>query len=301
MSAPAVRPLPFSFPLRVRMSDSASARMHFAELMSAPAREVSLAEAALTFACDATPSLDVAAYLARLDALADTLRRRLRPDISAADKIVALNRYLFDELGFAANAQAYYDPRNNYLNEVLDRRLGIPITLCVVYLELGRRLGLALEGVSFPGHFLVKCPLKEGTVVLDPYRKGVSLGVEDLYRRLKAMGGGGAGARRPPVATLLATATPRQIVVRMLRNLQGIFLEAKAWREALWVLDYLLIAEPAHAEGYRDRAAVYQQLECCRAALADYERYLARAAGAEDALDVRARIAELKRAAARLN
>lgn len=281
------------------MSGAASAHAHFAELMARPEREVPLAEAALTFAREAYPELDVWAYLARFDTMAETLRRRLRPDISAADKIVALNRYLFEETGFAANAQDYYDPRNSYLNEVLDRRLGIPITLCVVYLELGRRLGLALEGVSFPGHFLVKCPLKEGTVVLDPYQKGASLGVDDLYARLKAMQGG-RGAK-PPVATLLATATSRQIVMRMLRNLQGIHLEAKAWREALWVLDYLLTAEPAHVEGYRERAVVYQHLECCRAALADYEVYLARAAGAEDALDIRARITELKRAASRLN
>jgi len=278
----------------------ADARTRFAKLMSRPEREVPLAEAALTFAREACPVLDVEFYLARLDTLADTLQRRLRPDISAADKIVALNRYLFDETGFTANAQSYYDPRNSYLNEVLDRRLGIPITLCVVYLEVGRRLGLALEGVAFPGHFLVKCPLKEGTVVLDPYAKGASLGVDDLYRRLKAMRIGGAGAK-PPVSALLAAATPRQMVVRMLRNLQSIYLEAKAWREALWVLDYLLIAEPARTQAYRERAAVYQELECCRAALADYERYLARAAGPADAAEVRARIAELKRAAARLN
>ncbi|MGH8619382.1 MAG: SirB1 family protein [Burkholderiales bacterium] len=282
------------------MSASASARARFDELLARSDRDLPLAETALTFAREAYPALDVALYVAQLDVLAETLRRRLRPDITAADKIVALNRYLFDEVGFKANAQNYYDPRNSYLNEVLDRRLGIPITLSVVYLELGRRLGLALEGVSFPGHFLVKCPLKEGTVVLDPYQKGASLGVDDLQRRLRAARGGGAGGK-PPVKALLATATARMIVVRMLRNLQGIHLEAKAWREALWVLDYLLVAEPARAEGYRERAAVYLELECCRAALADYEAYLTRATAAEDAAEVRARIAELKRAAARLN
>ena len=282
------------------MSGAADARARFTALLAQPAENVPLAEAALTFAREAYPVLDVEAYLARLDALADTLRRRLRPDMVAADKIVALNRYLFDEAGFAASAQDYYDPRNSYLNEVLDRRRGIPITLSVVYLELGRRLGLTLEGVSFPGHFLVKCPLKEGTVVLDPFQKGASLGVNDLRERLRAVQGSGAAAR-PPVAALLAAATPRQIVVRMLRNLQAIHLQAKAWREALWVLDYLLIAEPASVEVYRERAAVYLELECCRAALADYEIYLARAPGADDAAEVRARIAELKRAAARLN
>jgi regulator of sirC expression with transglutaminase-like and TPR domain len=177
--------------------------------------------------------------------------------------------------------------------------MGIPITLSVVYLEIGRRLGLALDGVSFPGHFLVKCALKEGTVVIDPYLKGASLGVDDLTKRLRALQGG--SMPRPPVAELLAAATSREIIVRMLRNLKVIHLEAKAWREALWTIDYQLIAAPDTVEAYRERGSVYLQLECFRAALADFEQYLSLAANAEDAADIRIRVAELKSVAARLN
>jgi regulator of sirC expression with transglutaminase-like and TPR domain len=279
--------------------DEPAARERFRSLLARPDAEVPLAECALTFAAEACPGLDIAAYLARLDALAEALRRRHRPDMSAADTIVVLNRYLFDELGFAANAQDYYDPRNSYLNEVLDRRIGIPITLSVVYLEIGRRLGLALDGVSFPGHFLVKCALKEGTVVIDPYLKGASLGVDDLTKRLRALQGG--AVQRPPVSALLAAASSREIIVRMLRNLKVIHLEAKAWREALWTLDYQLIAAPGAVEAYRERGNVYLEMECFRAALGDFEHYLKLAADAEDAAEIRIRVAELKRVAARLN
>jgi regulator of sirC expression with transglutaminase-like and TPR domain len=279
--------------------DESAARERFRSLLARPDDEVPLAECALTFAAEARPGLDVAAYLAQLDALAEALRRRHRPDMSVADTIVVLNRYLFDELGFAANAQDYYDPRNSYLNEVLDRRIGIPITLSVVYLEIGRRLGLVLDGVSFPGHFLVKCALKEGTVVIDPYLKGASLGIDDLTKRLRALQGG--SAPRPPVSALLAAASSREIIVRMLRNLKVIHLEAKAWREALWALDYQLIAAPEAVEAYRERGNVYLEMECFRAALGDFEQYLKLAADADDAAEIRIRVAELKSVAARLN
>jgi regulator of sirC expression with transglutaminase-like and TPR domain len=129
---------------------------------------INLAEAALLIAAEEYRELDVADYLAQLDDFAATLKRRLRADISQADSIIALNRYLFDELGFAGDAANYYDARNSFLNEVLDRKRGIPITLAIVYIEMGRRIGLPVQGVAFPAHFLVKCPLRDGTVILDP-------------------------------------------------------------------------------------------------------------------------------------
>src|SRR5882672_1206516 len=160
------------------------------EIVTGPEEDIGLAEAALLIAAPEYPGLDIPAYLARLSEMAATLKRRLREDISPTETPIALNRYLFDELGFGGNTGDYYDPRNSFLNEVLDRRLGIPITLSLVHIEVGRRIGLALHGVSFPGHFLVKCITRNGAVVLDPYAHGASLSLEDLQERLKVLRGG---------------------------------------------------------------------------------------------------------------
>ena len=153
--------------------------------------DVSLAEGALWIAASEYPGLAIDDYLACLHDMAAKLRGRLRADIATADKLMALNRYLFDELGFSGNSDDFYDPRNSFLNEVIERRVGIPITLGVVYIEIGRRIGLGLHGVSFPGHFLVKCALRDGIVVLDPYSRGVSLDADELQQRLRAAGSPG--------------------------------------------------------------------------------------------------------------
>jgi regulator of sirC expression with transglutaminase-like and TPR domain len=137
-------------------------------IAAAAPQNVSLAEGALLIAAEEYVDLDIDDYLRRIDEMGATLHRRLRSDISATEALLALNRYVFEELGFSGNAQDYYDPRNSFLNEVVDRRLGIPITLAVLYIEIGRRIGLSLHGVSFPSHFLVKCALRDGAVILDP-------------------------------------------------------------------------------------------------------------------------------------
>src|SRR5262245_30254210 len=124
------------------------------DIAERPEQDIELAEAALAIAAEEYRGLDIPHYLARIDEMAGALRQRLRRDIGVTDTIIALNHYLFEELGFAGNAADYYDPRNSYLNDVLDRKLGIPITLSIVYMEVGQRVGLALRGVSFPGHFL---------------------------------------------------------------------------------------------------------------------------------------------------
>ncbi len=129
------------------------------QMVAGPDEAINLAEAALWIACLEYPALDVAAYLDCIADMAEVLKKRLRPDISAADTIVMLNRYLFDELGFSGNTADYHDPRNSFLNEVLDRTRGIPITLAILYIEIGRRVGLPLHGVSFPGHFLEMLPV----------------------------------------------------------------------------------------------------------------------------------------------
>src|SRR4029079_14604952 len=150
------------------------------ERLAARADETGLAEGALLIAAEEYDNLDVGDYLRRVDAMGTTLRQRPREDISTSDALVALNRYVFEELGFSGNADDYYDPRNSYLNDVIDRKLGIPITLSVVYMEVGRRVGLPLEGVSFPGHFLVRVQVRGGVLVLDPFAGGLPQSEADL-------------------------------------------------------------------------------------------------------------------------
>ncbi|MGH8652256.1 MAG: SirB1 family protein [Gammaproteobacteria bacterium] len=145
---------------------------------------INLAEAALLFAQSEYPELRVDTYLSRLDEMAAVVKKRLVPGASLASVIFKLNRFLFEEQGFAANIDEYYDPRNSFLNEVLERKTGIPISLSMIYIEIGQRIGLPLTGVLFPGHFLVKLSIDGGDIVLDPFAGGRSLSEQDLLCHL---------------------------------------------------------------------------------------------------------------------
>lgn len=270
------------------------------DILDAPRGEINLAEAALVIARDEYPELDVAAYLQRIDALAQTLRSRLRADISPADTLAMLNNYMFEELGFAGNSDDYYDPRNSYLNDVIDRKLGIPITLSVLYIEVGRRLGLPLSGISFPGHFLVKCSLRNGAIVVDTYAKGASLGIKDLQKRLRVLIGG-MDVTPEAVMRMLTAAQPAEIVARMLKNLKAIHAERDDKTRALTAMTRVLDLYPDEAEGYRERARLFEDLDCFGAAMADFESYLKLDPEAHDARAVRAKIAVLRDRASRLN
>lgn len=263
--------------------------------------DVSLAEGALWIAAGEYPGLAVDDYLARLDEMANKLRSRLRADVATAEKLLALNHFLFSELGFSGNNDDYYDPRNSFLNDVLERRLGIPITLGVVYIEIGRRIGLGLHGVSFPGHFLVKCALRDGMVVLDPYSGGVSLGVDELQQRLRAAGST-ADVDDSILAHLLSAASNKEVLARMLRNLKGVYGQQDDWLRALSASERLIALAPEDAgEEYRDRGGIYLKLECFRAALGDFGSYLKQCPGAADAEAVRSEMADLTIRVARLN
>jgi regulator of sirC expression with transglutaminase-like and TPR domain len=263
--------------------------------------DVSLAEGALWIAAGEYPGLVVDDYLRQLHDMAATLRGRLRADVATAEKLLALNHYLFNELGFSGNADDYYDPRNSFLNEVLERRLGIPLTLGLVYIEVGRRIGLGLHGVSFPGHFLVKCALRDGVVILDPYSRGLSLGVEELQQRLRDAGGDG-NIDEAVLTQLLGAAPNKEVLARMLRNLKTVYARQEDWLRALSSSERLIALHPDDAgEEYRDRGGIYLRLECFRAALGDFGTYLRQCPGAADAEAVRAQMADLAAAVARLN
>jgi regulator of sirC expression with transglutaminase-like and TPR domain len=277
----------------------------FAELLARDEAEIDLARACLLIAADAYPGLDVEGYLGEIERLAARLRGRLPPGGGAEERVLALNQFLFDDLGYSGNAGNYYDPRNSFLNEVIDRRTGIPLTLSVLYLEIGRRIGLEFEGVSFPGHFLVRLRLRGAMLVLDPFSGGETLSETDLRERLQRVIPEGATGGVPvdtlPLDPFLEPAGKRQILARLLRNLKGIYRDADKPQRLLEVLNRMLVVSPeAHGE-LRERGLLYQRMECYRAALKDLQDYSSLEPEAQDIDDVRAKLVELSAQCARLN
>jgi regulator of sirC expression with transglutaminase-like and TPR domain len=263
-----------------------------------------LGRACLLIAQDAYPGLDVERYMAQIESMAASLRARLRQG-GAEEKIVALNEFLFEELGYWGNAEHYYDPRNSYLNEVIDRKTGIPITLSILYMELGRRIGLPLEGISFPGHFLVRLAVRGGVLILDPFAGGVPQSETALRERLQRVIPEGAAPDAPvselPMDQFLEPATTRQILLRVLRNLKGIYRDTDKPERLLEVLNRMLVVSPDAAAELRDRGFVYQRLECWRPALEDLTHYLERDPEAADIDEVRSALVDLTVRCARVN
>lgn len=254
---------------------------------------------------DAYPGLEIERYLGEIERMAARLRARAAELPAPEERVLTLNQFLFDELGYCGNTEAYYDPRNSYLNEVMDRRTGIPITLGVLYMALGRRIGLPLEGVSFPGHFLVRLRLRGGTLVLDAFQRGAPLSEDELRERLRRVVpkdiGANVSVAELPLEQFLEPATPRQIVARVLRNLKGIYRETDQPERLLDVLNRMLVVVPEASAELRDRGIVYQRLECYRAALRDLSAYMEREPEAPDFEEIRARLLELSVLCARLN
>ena len=262
--------------------------------------ELPLLETALLIARDEYPQLDAAAYAATIQGYADDLKPMLVAGADLPATLTTINRYLFDELGFAGNNNQYDDPRNSYLNEVFDRKLGIPISLAVVQIELMRRLGLPLDGISFPGHFLVRLPVDDGILVMDPYNKGRPVSAEELKERASPHLGG-----QPPddlqLIEILAPATHRMILARMLRNLNGLYLESGDWERVARTADRLLKISPDAVEALRDRGLAYRQLGYAKGAREDLARYLKAAPNADDEEAMRAVLIEVSGIRSRVN
>ncbi len=269
------------------------------EIIGGPEGDIPLTEAALLVASHRYPNLDVRHYLNVIEELGSALAARVDDDAGPAERVAALNHYLFDELGFKPNGDDYYDPRNSLLNQVVERRTGIPITLSLVYMAVGNHVGLAFNGVCYPGHFLVKCELPDGMIVLDPFSKGQSLGISDLQSRLRETRGGEVS--RAIVAGLLVAASKREILLRMLRNLKAIYLRSHELDNVLAIMDWIVVADPGHATEVRDRGMVFQELECFRAAMSDFEHYLELDPDCSDSDSIRRRVIELQRSVSLLN
>lgn len=217
----------------------------FAHVAARPDAEIDLAQAALLIAEDEYPGLDVAAYVERLDAMGAAARQLLleldKPgDRRSAARLERVLDFVYRELGFAGNARDYYDPRNSWLNDVLDRKVGIPITLAVVLLEILGRAGVEAAGVSFPGHFLVRSPGPNGPLFVDPFDGRILTrdGLRELHGRV-------AGEPSDPDPRLLEPASKKQVIVRMLHNLRGIFAAGGDRSRLRAVLERLEILTPS--------------------------------------------------------
>lgn len=274
-----------------------TARARLEDVLGRPDREIDLAEAALLVAAEEYPGLDVRAYLVRLDEMGVALRQRLDDEPRPERAIMALNRYLFQEQGFRGNVLEYYDARNSYLNEVLDRRTGIPITLSTVFMEVARRAGIEVEGVSLPGHFVVRVLLPGHPLLVDPFHGGTLLTERDCQERLDRIFNG----RVELEPKMLRPCRRRDMVERILRNLAAIYQRDQDYGRALRVVDLLVRIQPGSAEDLRDRGILYAALDCYGLAARDIESYLALAPQARDAEELAARAALLRQQASRLN
>jgi regulator of sirC expression with transglutaminase-like and TPR domain len=259
-----------------------------------------LFEAALAIAQDAEPELDLATTQAEVDTLAARLQQRLPEDASALQKLRLLNHYFYRELGFSGNLNDYYHPDNSYLHRVIHTRRGIPISLAVLYMELAQQIGLNVQGISFPGHFLMKLSVQSGEVVLDPFN-GASLSREELEERLEPYILQQDFPDDFQLNAYLATASARDILVRMLRNLKDLFMQQERWQRLLEVQERLLILLPREIIERRDRGLAYAHLECPQAALQDLETYIEQRPYAMDVAELRAMLPGLREASGRLN
>lgn len=268
----------------------------FAELTGRPDGRIDLARAALAIARWEYPELDVEAYLERLDGLArgvDGARRSADP----VERLHRLREYLFVEQGFAGNRADYYDPRNSFLNDILDRRQGIPITLSLVLIEVGKRLGLAVEGIGLPGHFIAGARFGDSQILLDPFNAGALLTPETCEALVGRVLGRKVGLKPENFAAV----NPRQFLARMLANLKGIYWQREAWDRVVGVIDRLLVLDPKAAGEWRDRGVAWTKLGEIRRGLGDWERYLTEFPNAADHEAVKGHLRKARQKLAQLN
>ena len=281
-------------------SDSAALAQAFAALVGQEVADerIDLVRAALTIARSEYPYLDSAKYAARIDELARRVKRLAPESGDAADCIVALNRVLFEEDQFHGNRADYYDPRNSFLNDVLDRKLGIPITLALIYMEVAKRAGFPLVGVGMPGHFLLKHYDVDGReILIDPFNRGSILTPSDCQQRLDELYGG--QMRLEP--QFLMAVNRRQVLVRLLNNLRSIYLTGRNFRKALPIVDLILAIYPRSPEDVKQRAMLRWSLGQSRGALADLEDYLKMSPEASDADEIRQTATSMRRMLATMN
>ncbi|HEV8439368.1 MAG TPA: tetratricopeptide repeat protein [Methylomirabilota bacterium] len=268
----------------------------FAREVSRPDADIDLGRAALLIARNEYAELDIEDNLARLAALAEGAKPA-RETAEPVERLHRLREYLFEEQGFTGNSAAYFDPRNSYLNDVLDRRLGIPITLSLVLIEVGRRIGLELEGIGLPGHFVTGARVGGEHVLLDPFNGGAILTGEACAELV----GRALGRSIELEAEHFAPVTKRQFLTRMLANLKSIYWRREDWHKMVGIIDRLLVLDPEAGGEWRDRGVAWSSLGDLRRGLADWERYLTEFPNAADHDKVRRELRRVRQKLARLN
>lgn len=268
----------------------AAARQRFLELSQRPEPLLDLVEASLVIALEEYPGLDIDGYLSRVDGWSDAIRERMEGSRDIERIVEEINRLLFEEEGFHGEAGNYYDPRNTFLNEVLDRHAGLPLALSIVYLEISRRLGVDMSGVALPGRFLVKVCGEWGTIFIDPFDEGRVLTTAECQKIMDEVYGGGVRLREHH----LRSSTRREIVGRVLSHLKSIYLSSNDLSRAIGSVDRLLILDGKDSYELRDRGLVSMQLHRYDEAIEFLERYLAATPHADDRPRIREQIEYLK-------
>ena len=276
---------------------SRRSRKTFEQLVTLPDNAIPLAEAALLMACEEYPQLEISPYLDKLDNIATVVQEKLQRTGKPIDVIEKINTVLFETFGFRGNTENYYDPRNSFFNDVLDRHVGIPITLSVVYLEVSRRLNFPIFGVGMPGHFVVKYADRTEEFFLDPFNRGELLTRDDCWNRIQSMYGNSIALDE----RFLEPVTNRQILSRMLNNLKVIYLKAQAFDKGLAVIDMMLVTDPYDVEQLRDRGLLRLQLRQFDGAARDLENYLRQCRNSPDREEVENHLKEIRRIRAMMN
>lgn len=277
--------------------ESEPIRDDFVRLVQQPEPAIDLARTALVVAAEADPSVDVEREMKLLDEWAAELRRRIEPGWNNLQKLARLRAFVFEELGFRGDRRDYYNPSNSLLHQVLERRRGIPITLAIVMMEVGWRVGIPFEGVGFPGHFLVRLAGEPKDLLLDPYKRGMSVHEEDCRQMLLETTGGKLEFER----SLIASVGKRDMITRLLHNLKGAYLRSGDDERALRAVDRLLVLDPADTDELRDRGLLLFRLNRWGRALECLAAYVERAPQARDRDEIARHIGTLRQLLASLN
>lgn len=266
-------------------------RQEFEEMVRRPDAEIDLAAASLMVARHEYPFLDIDHYPRKLDQMGDEVRDLIGAERHSSTVAAGLVRYLFRELSFTGATDEYFDPRASHLNEVLDRRVGIPISLSIVYMEVARRAGFQVDGVGLPGHFIVKHPQPGGDIYIDPFNHGALLSRADCIRKVREIYNGSVDFQ----PYMLGAVTRRQILAREIHNLKTIHAAARAQEKALAMVEFLLILAPWNLDELRGRGMLRYHLGDANGAISDLETYLEYSSQAGDADAVRSSVRAIRR------
>lgn len=254
-----------------------------------------LTEAAIAVAQHAYPDLIVQNVLDELDILGGKLKNRITPDMPALQRLQILKGFFYRDLGFGPNPNDYYDPNNSYIHMVLESRRGIPISLAIIFMELGHQIDLPIKGVSFPNHFLVRISLPQGEIIIDPLT-GISLSKQELQEMLDPYldAQGYRNEYQLPLGAFLRVSSAREILSRFLRNLKSIYSQQERWERLLGIQQRLVILLPDSMEEIRDRGLALAQLDYIRPAVEDMKRYVNQMPDATDFDEINAQISQLE-------